>query len=113
MIVTFFNASGIDFGNFLNAHLNHFHWRRAQKNSTFKIKILSTNYVTSLAMTQEPFVLGTFTRNLAARLFIYEKASLPILNLSVTIPGSICLINILAQELISLLQARQICYQIL
>ena len=37
MIVTFFNASGIDFGNFLNAHL--------------KSKILSPNYVTSIAMT--------------------------------------------------------------
>jgi hypothetical protein len=33
MIVTFFNASGIDFGNFLNAHL--------------KSKILSPNYATS------------------------------------------------------------------
>ena len=32
MIVTFFNASGIDFGNFLNAHL--------------KSKILSPNYLT-------------------------------------------------------------------
>jgi hypothetical protein len=37
MIVTFFNASGIDFGNFLNAHL--------------RFKILSPNYVTSTAMT--------------------------------------------------------------
>ena len=37
MIVTFFNASGIDFGNFLNAHL--------------KSKRLSTNYLTSTAMT--------------------------------------------------------------
>ena len=36
MIVTFFNASGIDFGNFLNAHLES--------------KILSPNYVTSTAM---------------------------------------------------------------
>jgi hypothetical protein len=37
MIVTFFNASGIDFGNFLNAHL--------------KSKIVSPNYVISAAMT--------------------------------------------------------------
>jgi hypothetical protein len=37
MIVTFFNASGIDFGNFLNAHL--------------RFKRLSPNYVISTAMT--------------------------------------------------------------
>jgi len=37
MIVTFFYASGIDFGNFLNAHL--------------KSEKLSPNYLTSTAMT--------------------------------------------------------------
>ncbi len=39
MIVTFFNASGIDFGNFLNAHL--------------KSQILPPNYLTSTAMAAE------------------------------------------------------------
>jgi hypothetical protein len=37
MIVSFFDASGIDFGNFLNAHL--------------KSKILSTKYLASTAIT--------------------------------------------------------------
>ncbi len=41
MIVTFFNASGIDFGNFLNAHLGS--------------KKLSPNYATSTAMTPVRF----------------------------------------------------------
>jgi hypothetical protein len=43
MIVTFFNASGIDFGNFLNAHL--------------KSKRMSTKYLTFTAMTQNKLSL--------------------------------------------------------
>ncbi len=46
MIVIFFNASGIDFGNFLNAHL--------------KSKILSPNYVTSTICEHlDNFILST------------------------------------------------------
>ena len=56
MTVTFFNASGIDFGNFLNAHL--------------RSTMLSPNYVTSTAMTFKTFSLYYDTLQLAAGSFI-------------------------------------------
>jgi len=44
MIVTFFNASGIDFGNFLNAHL--------------RSKKLSSNYLTSVVVNAPVFCVS-------------------------------------------------------
>jgi len=61
MIVTFFNASGIDFGNFLNAHL--------------KSKRLSLKYLTSTAMTAQTFGLYFDTLQLAAGSFIRDIKS--------------------------------------
>ncbi len=58
MIVTFLNASGFDFGNFLNAHL--------------RSKILSPKYLTSTAMTFDTFSLYYDTLQLAAGSFIYK-----------------------------------------
>jgi hypothetical protein len=55
MTVTFFNASGIDFRNFLNAHL--------------RSKMLFPNYVTFTAMTSESFSFYYDIHQLAAGSF--------------------------------------------
>jgi hypothetical protein len=63
MIVTFFNASGIDFGNFLNAHL--------------KSKRLSTNYLILIKTTSETFAFYHDPLELAAGSLICENLLTP------------------------------------
>jgi uncharacterized protein YfaA (DUF2138 family) len=59
-------------------------------------KDIASGLLKSIAMTEETVLLCADTLQLAAGLLIYEKAYMPILNLSVTIPDSIRLLYILS-----------------